>query len=79
VSYPPGVLDRYFRLSGDTVQNIEINCTQCNKRELPLIYFDTYKDAVVFADTDVIVVHTIADMLYRMNEHVVHIHLEEVR
>lgn len=78
MTYPPGVLDRYFRLSGDNVQNIEVDCVECD-RKLPLIYFDTYKDQIIFADTDVVVVQTIADMLYRMNEHVAQIHSEEVR
>lgn len=79
MTYPPGVLDQYFKWSGDNVQNIEVNCVKCDTRKLPLIYFDTYNERRIFVGTDVVVVHTISEMLYSMNQHIAKVHLEEVR
>lgn len=73
----PVILDQFFKISGDTVQNIEVVCTKCKRNKLlPLIYFDTYDEeqSPFPHHADVRVVKTIADMLYEMWDHIAKIH-----
>jgi hypothetical protein len=63
-------LDQLFRFVGDEDCGVGINCRECDRGGLPIAHYESWPDTPnPYADTDVVYVHKIVDLLAAAEDH----------
>jgi hypothetical protein len=66
--------DTYLYLMGDEDGDVGLQCRECDRGGLPVVFYTTNKKVTGYQDASVIVVHSILDLVMEGTNHLWKVH-----